>query len=148
MGSALTLTGCFFVALWACSCFSARTGRRTCLEHSASDCECSCSWLIRLNSLNLSVFFFCVFFLNYVLLLNGFCRVDVTEVQIAIVIMYIMTAFGGVSLWETRVRQSPSLTDRPSECLSHNIHKFTPIIITETVYTRKVHCGQSQHDFK
>lgn len=94
------------------------------------------------------VFFFVCVFLNYVLLLNGFCRVDVTEVQIAIVIMYIMTAFGGVSLWETRVRQSPSLTDRPSECLSHNIHKFTPIIITETVYTRKVHCGHSQHDFK
>lgn len=88
----------------------------------------------------------CVFFIFFfltVLLLNGFCRVDVTEVQIAIVIMYIMTAFGGVSLWETRVRHSPSLTEfsnrQTSECLSHNIDKFIPIIITERVYTKKVH---------
>lgn len=59
-----------------------------------------------IHSTGLSVWFF-----SNCLLPNGFCRVDVTEVQIAIVIMYVMTAFGGVSLWETRVRHSPSLTD-------------------------------------
>ncbi len=48
-------------------------------------------------------------FFNGIVFPNVFCRVDVTEVQIAIVIMYLMTAFGGVSLWETRVRHSPSL---------------------------------------
>ncbi len=62
--------------------------------------------LIRLNLLKLSVWG--VFF-NCIVFPNVFCRVDVTEVQIAIVIMYLMTAFGGVSLWETRVRHSPSL---------------------------------------
>ena len=30
-------------------------------------------------------------------------RVDVTEVQIAIVVMYVMSAFGGVALWDYRV---------------------------------------------
>lgn len=34
---------------------------------------------------------------------TSLCRVDVTEVQIAITIMYLMSAFGGVSLWQAAV---------------------------------------------
>lgn len=34
---------------------------------------------------------------------TSLCRVDVTEVQIAIIIMYLMSAFGGVSLWQAAV---------------------------------------------
>lgn len=32
-------------------------------------------------------------------------RIDVTEVQIAIMIMYLMSAFGGVSLWQSTVTE-------------------------------------------
>lgn len=38
---AVTLTGCFSVALWACSCSSAHTGRPTFLGHYALACECT-----------------------------------------------------------------------------------------------------------
>lgn len=31
------------------------------------------------------------------------CRIDVTEVQIAIIIIYLMSAFGGVALWQSTV---------------------------------------------
>uniref|UniRef100_A0A671MBU6 Cholinephosphotransferase 1 n=1 Tax=Sinocyclocheilus anshuiensis TaxID=1608454 RepID=A0A671MBU6_9TELE len=47
--------------------------------------------------------FFCAHWQTYVSGTLRFGLVDVTEVQIAITIMYLMTAFGGVSLWETRV---------------------------------------------
>lgn len=47
--------------------------------------------------------------LLFVLILTRFLssphRVDVTEVQIAIIIMYLMSAFGGVSLWQITVTQ-------------------------------------------
>lgn len=33
-------------------------------------------------------------------------RIDVTEVQIAIIIMYLMSAFGGVALWQTTVTEN------------------------------------------
>lgn len=71
----------------------------------------------------------CDFFSNCILS-NGFCRVDVTEVQIAIVIMYIMTAFGGVSLWETRVRHSPSLTDF---CITLSLWSFFLIMFINSL---------------
>lgn len=45
--------------------------------------------------------FFCAHWQTYVSGTLRFGIVDVTEVQIAIIIMYVMTAFGGVSLWET-----------------------------------------------
>uniref|UniRef100_A0A3B1KM30 Cholinephosphotransferase 1 n=1 Tax=Astyanax mexicanus TaxID=7994 RepID=A0A3B1KM30_ASTMX len=45
--------------------------------------------------------FFCAHWQTYVSGTLRFGIVDVTEVQIAIIIMYVMTAFGGVSLWQT-----------------------------------------------
>ncbi|GAA6076962.1 cholinephosphotransferase 1 isoform X1, partial [Tachysurus ichikawai] len=45
--------------------------------------------------------FFCAHWQTYVSGTLRFGIVDVTEVQIAIIIMYLMSAFGGVSLWET-----------------------------------------------
>lgn len=39
-------------------------------------------------------------------------RVDVTEVQFAIIIMYVMSAFGGVSLWQYTVTENPFLHTR------------------------------------
>ncbi|KAL7857802.1 hypothetical protein AOLI_G00179040 [Acnodon oligacanthus] len=45
--------------------------------------------------------FFCAHWQTYVSGTLRFGFVDVTEVQIAIIIMYLMSAFGGVSLWET-----------------------------------------------
>ncbi|XP_068611169.1 cholinephosphotransferase 1 [Brachionichthys hirsutus] len=45
--------------------------------------------------------FFCAHWQTYVSGTLRFGRVDVTEVQIAIIIMYLMSAFGGVSLWQT-----------------------------------------------
>ncbi|KAK2834666.1 hypothetical protein Q7C36_015367 [Tachysurus vachellii] len=45
--------------------------------------------------------FFCAHWQTYVSGKLRFGIVDVTEVQIAIIIMYLMSAFGGVSLWET-----------------------------------------------
>uniref|UniRef100_A0A4W4GQS7 Cholinephosphotransferase 1 n=1 Tax=Electrophorus electricus TaxID=8005 RepID=A0A4W4GQS7_ELEEL len=47
------------------------------------------------------VMFFCAHWQTYVSGTLRFGIVDVTEVQIAIIIMYLMSAFGGVSLWET-----------------------------------------------
>ncbi|KAJ8261995.1 hypothetical protein GJAV_G00160900 [Gymnothorax javanicus] len=47
--------------------------------------------------------FFCAHWQTYVSGTLRFGLVDVTEVQIAIIIMYLMTAFGGVSLWESRL---------------------------------------------
>lgn len=45
--------------------------------------------------------FFCAHWQTYVSGTLRFGLVDVTEVQIAIIIMYLMSAFGGVSLWQT-----------------------------------------------
>ncbi|KAK3525670.1 hypothetical protein QTP70_004316 [Hemibagrus guttatus] len=45
--------------------------------------------------------FFCAHWQTYVSGTLRFGIVDVTEVQIAIIIMYLMSAFGGVSLWQT-----------------------------------------------
>ncbi|MCJ8736262.1 hypothetical protein PDJAM_G00256930 [Pangasius djambal] len=45
--------------------------------------------------------FFCAHWQTYVSGTLRFGIVDVTEVQVAIIIMYLMSAFGGVSLWET-----------------------------------------------
>ncbi|KAJ8392342.1 hypothetical protein AAFF_G00077060 [Aldrovandia affinis] len=47
--------------------------------------------------------FFCAHWQTYVSGTLRFGLVDVTEVQIAIMVMYLMTAFGGVSLWESRL---------------------------------------------
>ncbi|XP_018620915.2 cholinephosphotransferase 1-like isoform X2 [Scleropages formosus] len=47
--------------------------------------------------------FFCAHWQTYVSGTLRFGLLDVTEVQIAITIMYIMTAFGGVRLWESKV---------------------------------------------
>ncbi|KAI5614921.1 cholinephosphotransferase 1, partial [Silurus asotus] len=47
--------------------------------------------------------FFCAHWQTYVSGTLRFGIVDVTEVQIAIIIMYLMSAFGGVSLWQTTV---------------------------------------------
>ncbi len=98
--------------------------------------------LIRLNLLNPSVWFF---FLTIVFS-NVFYRVDVTEVQIAIIIMYLMTAFGGVSLWETTVRHSPSLASHWASEVSFSFTTF----INSLHYNHwsGLHCGQSQSAFK
>lgn len=42
---------------------------------------------------------------NIMMIINTWClrRIDVTEVQIAIIIMYLMSAFGGVGLWQSTV---------------------------------------------
>ncbi|XP_077401647.1 cholinephosphotransferase 1 isoform X2 [Vanacampus margaritifer] len=45
--------------------------------------------------------FFCAHWQTYVSGTLRFGLVDVTEVQFAIIIMYMMSAFGGVSLWQT-----------------------------------------------
>ncbi|GLD48361.1 cholinephosphotransferase 1 [Lates japonicus] len=45
--------------------------------------------------------FFCAHWQTYVSGTLRFGLVDVTEVQVAIMIMYLMSAFGGVSLWQT-----------------------------------------------
>ncbi|KAF5901654.1 cholinephosphotransferase 1 [Clarias magur] len=45
--------------------------------------------------------FFCAHWQTYVSGTLRFGILDVTEVQISIIIMYLMSAFGGVSLWET-----------------------------------------------
>uniref|UniRef100_A0A3B3CCJ8 Cholinephosphotransferase 1 n=1 Tax=Oryzias melastigma TaxID=30732 RepID=A0A3B3CCJ8_ORYME len=45
--------------------------------------------------------FFCAHWQTYVSGTLRFGLVDVTEVQFAIMIMYLMSAFGGVSLWDT-----------------------------------------------
>ncbi|KAL4641442.1 cholinephosphotransferase 1-like isoform X1 [Arapaima gigas] len=47
--------------------------------------------------------FFCAHWQTYVSGTLRFGLLDVTEVQIAIIIMYFMTAFGGVRLWESRL---------------------------------------------
>uniref|UniRef100_A0AAY4DBC3 Cholinephosphotransferase 1 n=1 Tax=Denticeps clupeoides TaxID=299321 RepID=A0AAY4DBC3_9TELE len=47
--------------------------------------------------------FFCAHWQTYVSGTLRFGLVDVTEVQVAIVIMYVMSAIGGVSLWETEL---------------------------------------------
>ncbi|XP_029102110.1 cholinephosphotransferase 1 isoform X2 [Scleropages formosus] len=47
--------------------------------------------------------FFCAHWQTYVSGTLRFGLVDVTEVQIAIMIMYLMSAFGGVSLWESKL---------------------------------------------
>ncbi|KAJ8379043.1 hypothetical protein AAFF_G00231340 [Aldrovandia affinis] len=47
--------------------------------------------------------FFCAHWQTYVSGTLRFGLVDVTEVQIAIITMYLMTAFGGVGLWESRL---------------------------------------------
>uniref|UniRef100_A0A8C9WRD7 Cholinephosphotransferase 1 n=3 Tax=Scleropages formosus TaxID=113540 RepID=A0A8C9WRD7_SCLFO len=47
--------------------------------------------------------FFCAHWQTYVSGTLRFGLLDVTEVQIAITIMYIMTAFGGVRLWESKL---------------------------------------------
>uniref|UniRef100_A0A3B3S7Z0 Cholinephosphotransferase 1 n=1 Tax=Paramormyrops kingsleyae TaxID=1676925 RepID=A0A3B3S7Z0_9TELE len=47
--------------------------------------------------------FFCAHWQTYVSGTLRFGLLDVTEVQIAITIMYIMTAFGGVGLWEKKL---------------------------------------------
>lgn len=98
--------------------------------------------LIRLNLLNLSA----MFFFNCIVFSNVFCRVDVTEVQIAIIIMYLMTAFGGVSLWETMVRHSPSLASHWASEVSFSFTTF----INSLHYNHwsGLHCGQSQSAFK
>lgn len=44
--------------------------------------------------------FFCAHWQTYVSGTLRFGLVDVTEVQFAIIIMYVMSAFGGVSLWQ------------------------------------------------
>ncbi|XP_061124450.1 cholinephosphotransferase 1-like [Syngnathus typhle] len=45
--------------------------------------------------------FFCAHWQTYVSGTVRFGLVDVTEVQFAIIVMYLMSAFGGVSLWQT-----------------------------------------------
>ncbi|XP_075967736.1 cholinephosphotransferase 1 [Anarhichas minor] len=45
--------------------------------------------------------FFCAHWQTYVSGTLRFGLIDVTEVQLAITIMYLMSAFGGVSLWQT-----------------------------------------------
>ncbi|MFT7816897.1 hypothetical protein Z043-108980 [Arapaima gigas] len=47
--------------------------------------------------------FFCAHWQTYVSGTLRFGLVDVTEVQIAIIIMYLMSAFGGVGLWDTKL---------------------------------------------
>lgn len=47
--------------------------------------------------------FFCAQWQTYVSGTLRFGLVDVTEVQIAIIIMYLMSAFGGVALWDTKL---------------------------------------------
>ncbi|XP_061108739.1 cholinephosphotransferase 1 [Conger conger] len=47
--------------------------------------------------------FFCAHWQTYVSGTLRFGLVDVTEVQFAIIIMYLMTAFGGVGLWDSRL---------------------------------------------
>uniref|UniRef100_A0A674CUM2 Cholinephosphotransferase 1 n=2 Tax=Salmo trutta TaxID=8032 RepID=A0A674CUM2_SALTR len=47
--------------------------------------------------------FFCAHWQTYVSGTLRFGLVDVTEVQIAIVVMYVMSAFGGVALWDYRL---------------------------------------------
>ncbi|XP_028672264.1 cholinephosphotransferase 1 [Erpetoichthys calabaricus] len=47
--------------------------------------------------------FYCAHWQTYVSGTLRFGLVDVTEVQVAITIMYVMTAFGGIGLWEYRL---------------------------------------------
>lgn len=60
----------------------------------------------------------------------GFRRVDVTEVQIAIIIMYMMSAFGGVGLWETTVQPCTFYTVSISQCkqLLHCVYNGSELL--------------------
>lgn len=50
-------------------------------------------------------------------------RIDVTEVQIAIIIMYVMSAFGGVALWQTTVTENVIFCT--VTCTDREIHRNT-----------------------
>lgn len=59
-------------------------------------------------------------------------RVDVTEVQISIIIMYLMTAFGGVSLWQIAVIDSYVLMhpkDGRTLCTHTHTHTYSNTFI-------------------
>ncbi|XP_066561568.1 cholinephosphotransferase 1 isoform X2 [Amia ocellicauda] len=61
-----------------------------------------CNWMFFCGFIGMFMFY-CAHWQTYVSGTLRFGLVDVTEVQFAIIIMYLMTAFGGVGLWETKL---------------------------------------------